>query len=230
MKAILLAAGFGTRLRPLTLNTPKCLVEINGKPLLGYWLDSLLDAGISDILINTHYLSEQVVEFLASDPRYGKVSIFHEDSLMGTLGTLRATQSFWQGDDLMVIHADNYCRCDWRLFFRAFEHRPDDCMGTMVLFETDCPEHCGIVELDNSGRVIAFHEKVERPPSNLANGAVYLFDAELVTEISMLDDNKNDLSLNLIPHLIGKLNSWKIEGYLRDIGNPHALLKAQDTL
>ena len=64
MKAILLAAGLGTRLRPITDNVPKCLVPINGKPLLGYWLDSLAKAGVGPILINLHHHSDKVIDFV----------------------------------------------------------------------------------------------------------------------------------------------------------------------
>ena len=64
MKAILLAAGFGTRLRPLTNNIPKCLVPIKGKPLLEIWLDKLSDVGVKDFLINTHYLYDKVESFI----------------------------------------------------------------------------------------------------------------------------------------------------------------------
>ena len=89
IKALLLAAGYGTRLRPLTLNVPKCLVEINGEPLLSNWLYKLENLGCEEVLINTHYLSEKVVEFLEKfNSQKLKINISHEKEILGTAGTL----------------------------------------------------------------------------------------------------------------------------------------------
>ena len=97
-RALLLAAGLGTRLRPLTMQTPKCLVPIGGEPLLGHWLRKLELAGCDSVLVNTHYLAEQVKAFLQSwqSPRMN-VSSVHEPELLGTAGTLLANQEVFQG-------------------------------------------------------------------------------------------------------------------------------------
>jgi len=78
MNAILLAAGFGTRLRPMTNTIPKCLVPIKGKPLLQIWLERLTAAEIGSFLINTHYLPEQVEQFISASPLKNKAKLFHE--------------------------------------------------------------------------------------------------------------------------------------------------------
>lgn len=226
MKAILLAAGFGTRLQPLTLTTPKCLVLIGGKPLLKIWLEGLVAAGFNDILINTHYLSEQVTNFIKKSEFENIVTLVHEPELLGTLGTLKANQAFWQEEDVLIAHADNLCLCDWSLFVDAFDNRPSNCLATMMLFETDTPESCGIVELDEKQRVIAFHEKVAKPPSNLANAAIYIFDKSLKNQIVSLNCQGADISLHLLPCYIGEINGWLTNGYLRDIGSLKSLNKA----
>ena len=87
-RALLLAAGLGTRLRPLTNHVPKCLVPIKGKPLLGYWLDLLLRAGIERVLVNTHYLPDPVRRFCAESPWANRIDLVHEESLAGTAGTI----------------------------------------------------------------------------------------------------------------------------------------------
>jgi mannose-1-phosphate guanylyltransferase len=107
MRAILLAAGLGTRLRPLTGQIPMCLVPIKGKPLLERWLESLTKAGVGPFLINTHYLAAQVEEFIESSSYKDQVTLVHEHMLRGTAGTLIANLDFFQGEDGFLIHADN---------------------------------------------------------------------------------------------------------------------------
>lgn len=228
MKAILLSAGFGTRLQPLTLTTPKCLVLIDGKPLLQIWLENLANTGFNEVLINTHYLPEQVVSFFDHSSFANIVTLVHEPTLLGTLGTLKANQAFWQGSDVLIAHADNLCLCDWSQFIDAFNNRPSDCHATMMLFEADNPKSCGIVELDKQGRVFAFHEKVAKPPSNLANAAVYIFDQSLQEKLTKLLKQQSDISIDLLPCYIKQMNSWKTKGYLRDIGTLDSLKKAND--
>ena len=86
MRALLLAAGLGTRLRPITDHVPKCLVPIHGKPLLGYWLDMLLPNGVERVLVNTHYLPQAVQAFVAESAWRDSIEMVHEDELLGTGG------------------------------------------------------------------------------------------------------------------------------------------------
>ena len=112
----MLAAGCGTRLRPITENIPKCLVPIGGKPLLQIWLERLSEAGFGPFLINTHYLHERVVEFVRESPFSNQISLVYEPELLGTAGTLINNIDFFQGKDGMVLHADNYCLADMKAF------------------------------------------------------------------------------------------------------------------
>jgi len=226
-KAILLSAGFGTRLRPLTNTIPKCLVPINGKPLLQIWLEQLSDNGIEEFLINSHYLSEQVDLFIENSPFKNQVTIFNEPELLGTLGTLKSTLSFWENESVLVAHADNLCLCSWGNFQQQFLLKDKKVLGTMMVFNTDTPKSCGIIEYNNEGLVKAFHEKVANPPSNLASAAIYLFDPRVIPLIEKSSPQETDISLHLIPKLLGKLNFWQTDGYLRDIGNLVSLAKAE---
>jgi len=226
-KAILLSAGFGTRLRPLTNNLPKCLVPINGKPLLQIWLEQLTENGIEEFLINSHYLSEQVHQFIENSAFKQQVTIFHEPELLGTLGTLKSTLGFWMHENVLIAHADNLCLCSWQKFQQQFIDKTDDVLGTMMVFNTDVPESCGIIEYNESGLVTAFHEKINNPPSNLANAAIYLFDQRVGQLIGQSTLQETDISLHLIPKLLNKLNFWQTDGYLRDIGSLSSLAKAE---
>ena len=99
MRAILLAAGLGTRLRPLTNQIPKCLVTIKGRPLLGIWLDKLSEVGVESILVNTHHLADKVEAYVASGNYKGSVVVVNEPILLGTAGTLIANLPFFENEE-----------------------------------------------------------------------------------------------------------------------------------
>lgn len=226
MNALLLAAGLGTRLRPLTDHVPKCLVPIHGRPLLGYWLDMLLRGGLAHVVVNTHYLPAQVEAFVAASPWASRVTLSPEPELLGTGGTVLANAPRLGPGAFMVAHADNLCRFDVGAFIAAHRARPAGCEITMMTFATDAPQSCGIVELDAQERVVAFHEKVASPPGNLANGAVYLFEPAVVDFLASTGRTVIDLSNEVIPHFLGRIAIWRNEDYLRDIGTPEALDRA----
>lgn len=226
MRAILLAAGLGTRLRPLTNTIPKCLVPIKGEPLLGIWLERLAQAGMGPFLVNTHYLAEQVEAFIAASPHRERVRLVHELSLRGTAGTLITNLDFFQGEDGMLIHADNYCLADIRAFVRAHRQRPPECVMTMMTFRTDAPSSCGIVELDERGVVTGFHEKVANPPGNLANGAVYILSAELLEKMGKELHAVKDFSTEVLHRFVGRIYSHETSEVFFDVGTPESYAKA----
>jgi mannose-1-phosphate guanylyltransferase len=200
------------------------MVEIAGRPLLQIWLEQLSQFEHSGFIINTHYFAEQVEQFIFNSPFRDQVQLIYEPTLLGTLGTLRATRPYWEGHDVMVVHADNLCLCSWPLFLQAFNQRPEGCVGAMMCFQTDTPSSCGIVECDDDDRLMAFHEKVPNPPSHYANGAVYVFDDTLAGKLDVISGS--DISLNLLPSLLGQMVCWPTDGYLRDIGTPQSLQRA----
>jgi mannose-1-phosphate guanylyltransferase len=220
MRAILLAAGFGTRLRPLTDSVPKCLVPVKGRPLLGVWLERLTDAGFGPFLVNTHYLREKVDAFIASTPYHNLVRMVHEPCLLGTAGTLLHNMSFFEGRDGLLIHADNYCLADLSAFRAAHHCRPIGCEITMLTFRTDTPSSCGIVQVDRDNVVREFHEKVANPPGNLANGAVYLLSAAAMEEIRAHHGTEIDFSTGILPRFIGRIQSHETVETFIDVGTP----------
>jgi len=226
-KAFLLAAGIGSRLRPFTDNWPKCLMPIQGRPLLEYWLSLLHVSGIDDILINVHHHAEIVHDFI-NRPQYKNwVQSVYEPELLGTAGSIRKNSEFLSGNTILLIHADNLCCCNFREFL-DYHHtsRPNGTVMTMMTFESSIPKTCGIVELDKQGVVKKFHEKVENPPGNLANAAVYLIEKE-VFEFILNNPGISDFSTEVLPKFIGEIATWKNKGVLRDIGTPEMLKKAQ---
>ncbi len=225
MRALLLAAGLGTRLRPLTLSVPKCLVPINGTPLLDIWLDLLFEGGIERVLVNTGYLAEQVRAHVAASRWRSRVDLVHEDELLGTGGTVLANRAWLGGQPFLLAHADNLTRFDLAAFVERHRIRPAGVVLTMMTFRTDDPKSCGIVETDTEGRVIAFHEKVADPPGDRANAAVYIAEPELLEFLSGLDKPVIDLSTEVLPAFLGRMITFANTGYHRDIGTPEALIK-----
>jgi mannose-1-phosphate guanylyltransferase len=227
LRALLLAGGYGTRLRPLTDHTPKCLVPVRGRPLLGYWFDLLFPAGIERALVNTHYLPDAVRAFVASSRWRLQVDLVHEPSLLGTGGTILANRD-WLGDaPFLVAHADNLTRFDVGAFLRAHASRPSGTLMTMMTFTADDPRQCGIIEADPAGRVIAFHEKVQSPPGDRANAAVYVFEPALIEMLQSLGKPVIDLSTEVIPALVGRIATFHNDIYHRDIGTPDSLARAE---
>ncbi len=226
MRALLLAAGLGTRLRPLTNTVPKCLVPIKGKPLLAIWFERLSDAGIRPFIVNTHYLAGQVEHFVRESPWNSSVSLVHEAQLLGTAGTLLANLDFFQGEDGMLVHADNYCLADFDAFVAAHRSRPPHCLMTMMTFKTDTPSTCGIVELDQSGVVVGFHEKVPNPPGHTANGAVYILSAEMLAILGSNMAGVTDFSTEVLHNFVGHIYTYHTDAMFLDIGSPESYSKA----
>jgi mannose-1-phosphate guanylyltransferase len=227
MRALLLAAGLGTRLRPVTNTVPKCLVEIGGRPLLDYWLELLCNAGVVDMLINLHYLPEKVREFLSHCTYPVHITTVLEENLLSTGGTLLKNRDFFGQEPIMLIHADNLSLFDVSAFMERFYSRDKNIDITMMTFHTDVPETCGIVELDERGAVRAFHEKVKNPPGNLANAAVYILAPTVIDFIAGLGKEVVDFSTEVLPHFMGRINTFHNAVYHRDIGTVESLTLAQ---
>ncbi len=232
MKAFLLAAGLGTRLRPLTLTTPKCMVSICGKPLLQWWAELFNTHGIHEVMINTHYLREPVAEFISKyNASRNGVTFYetYEPALKGSGGTVRDNRAF-VGDEenFMIAYADNLTDANLTAFqdFHKNVCVPNGGILSMALFSAPHPEQCGIAALDNDMRITEFTEKPKKPKSNLANAGIYIANRkifDIFTEKSLLDFG-NDV----LPLLTGKMYGHKITGYLIDIGTPENYTKAQN--
>lgn len=219
MKTFLLAAGLGTRLRPLTETTPKCLIPIKGKPLMEWWLELFAQHGVTEVLVNTHYLAETVHSFIAKWNTAGKlphVTEFYEETLLGSGGTVAANRDFIGNDeDFMICYADNLTDVDLTAFQRF--HQTHDGVLSMALFHTNRPKECGIAAMDESSRIIEFAEKPAKPKSNLANAGLYIARREIFDHLPATN-GLLDFGKDVLPTLIGKMYGWQTEGYLLDIG------------
>ena len=228
MKAVLLAAGLGTRLRPLTETTPKCLVPVGGRKLLDIWLDALQDLDVEEVLVNTHHLADQVVAHVARRAGGPPVCLVHEDTLRGSAGTLRAARGSLEADPwFLAINADNLTDYALADLVAAHNGRGTD-LATLTAFRAPRPSACGILEVDRSGRLVGFEEKPVRPRSDLANAGMYAFSREVLALIDSAEPS--DIGGHLLPRLVGRAQVVGIgDAYLRDIGTPEALAEARVT-
>lgn len=178
------------------------------------------------IIVNAHHHATAVRNFLAKTPWRDRVILVYEKELLGTGGTLLSLRERFGEGSFFVAHADNLSQFSVEGFVSAHRNRPDNSIITMMLFRTPTPETCGIVECDTLGRVIRFHEKVEDPPGNLANGAVYIMEPEIFSLLEEKGKERLDISLDLIPPCLGRIFTWTNEEYHRDIGTPESYRKA----
>jgi histidinol-phosphate phosphatase family protein len=223
--ALLLAAGRGTRLKPLTDTVPKCLVPIANRPLLSYWTAALADAGVRDAWINTHHLPTLIRQFIHQVNAVSGLRLHecHEPRLLGSAGTLARNRFLAErADTILVIYGDNFSDVDLSqlITFHRSHHDP----VTMLLFETPVPRACGIVALDGDARITAFTEKPAHPASNLANGGVYVMTSAAFCE--MADMNGFDIAHDVLPAFVGRMRGWLHPGYHLDVGTFEAYQQA----
>jgi mannose-1-phosphate guanylyltransferase len=230
MNVLLLAAGLGTRLRPITNEMPKCLVRVGGKPLLSYWLETLFASkSIGRVMINTHYLGHQVENFILNSKWRNRITLVHEDQLLGTAGTIIKNKFFFEGKEFSVIHADNFSVFDFDDFIKAHHARPKNCVMTMMTYLTSNPSTCGTLTLNSDGIVLKMDEKISTT-NHLANGAVYIFENSIFNIIEGMNRNISDISTELIKELEGMIFTYPNYLYHRDIGTPISFAQANQDI
>jgi mannose-1-phosphate guanylyltransferase len=224
MKAFLLAAGHGTRLRPLTDRTPKCLVPIAGVPMLEIWLQVCRRAGIDQILINLHAHSDLVRTALQHKTDDIEVRVSEEPVLLGSAGTLLANRR-WVADEssFWVLYADVLTSADLRRMLKFHAARQPD--ATIGVYQVKDPTRCGVVSFDHDQVVRQFVEKPLQPESNWA------FSGLMVATPAMLDCIPQrfpvDLGFDVLPQLSGRMLAYPITDYLTDIGTMENYRTAQ---
>lgn len=223
MKAFLLAAGVGSRLRPITDTIPKCMVSVGDRPMLDLWLDALGKAGVDDVLVNLHHLAEVVRDHVAGRTAPPAVRTVYEPELLGSAGTLRANLDWVAGEEMfLACNADNLTDFDLRSLIDA--HRAHDAVATLTVFHSEHPSAGGVVELDAGGEVTGFTEKPAEPVSDLVNAGMYAFDPQVLGEI---DGAPRDIGYDLLPRLVGRARAVLVEGFFHDIGTVDAYHRAR---
>jgi mannose-1-phosphate guanylyltransferase len=224
LKAFLLAAGNGTRLRPLTDAIPKCLVPVRGVPLLQIWLESCKQYGIGEVLINLHSHAESVRRYLQQNADGIQVRVVEEPQLLGTAGTLRANRDWVASEECFWVFYADVLHCadlDGMLKFHQ-RRRP---AATLGVYQVPDPARCGVAVVDEGGVIREFVEKPEEPTTNLAFSGLMIGTPDLLDAIP--ESLPTDLGFHVLPRLTGRMLAFEINDYLMDIGTTENYLTAQ---
>lgn len=214
---LLLAAGLGTRLRPLTDKTPKCLLPVFQKPILKYWLDQALEIENSNIYINVHHLSGEVINYIEDNyPNQERIKVLYEPKLLGTARTL--LQLFEKSKNgILAIHVDNYSSidlCDFVKFSEIYNQE----QSVIATFKTADFQNSGMVKVDSRGLIIEYHHKPECSDLNIANAGIFHFPTSILHELHGNNSSYKDISQDILPKLLGRAMNYLIEGIHMDIG------------
>jgi NDP-sugar pyrophosphorylase family protein len=230
-KAMILAAGEGTRLIPLTLETPKVLLPVAGVPLIYYTLTWLRSHGIGEVCINLHHLGNRIKELLGDGSRF-KVKIHYsiEESLLGTAGGVKKVEHFFD-TTFVVVYGD--VLTDFNLSAMTDFHHRKKAIATLAVTRVSNPWETGIVEMKKGGRIISC---IEKPPKgdkvgDMANGGVYVLERQALDFIP--NQGYCDFAYDVFPKLIRANFSvygyvLRHEDYLIDIGTIDKYLKANE--
>lgn len=243
MKAMIFAAGLGTRLRPLTDNMPKALVPVAGKPMLERVILRLKDAGFEDITINIHHFGEQIIEFLRAHHDFGvNIHISDErDLLLDTGGGIRKARPFLDGDEPILVHnADILSDIDLAAFYR--HHLGNEAEATLLVNERKTSRY---LLLDNGSNLRGWINKStgEVKPEGFAYtegelrewafGCVHVISPTL---FRLMDKEQWAGKFSIIPFYLSVCRQVSIKGYPLqsgywfDIGKPETLAQAEDAL
>jgi len=228
MKAIILAGGVGSRLRPLTFTKPKPMLPLTNKPILEHIIVYLKNHGISDIAVTTNYLRESIMKWFGDGSDLG-VRLYYplEEKPLGTAGSVKNIRG-WVDDTCAVIQGDNIT--DMNLTELVEFHKSSGAYATIGVRQVDNPEHYGVVSLSSEGEVEGFIEKPSKDkcPSDLINTGLYVLEPEALKYIP--DDRVFDFARDLFPILMemGKLYGRKLPGFWADIGNPKGYTLAKE--
>ena len=225
--AILLVGGFGTRLMPLTKNTPKPMLTVAGVPVTEHQIAMAKAAGISEIVLATSYLSDVFIPYFGDGSKWGiKIKYAVEKEPLGTGGAIRNAAQLLDSNELVVI-LNGDVLSSHNLGEQIRQHEANDADVTLHLTEVQDARAFGCVPTDSNGRVTAFLEKMENPVTNQINAGCYVFNPRVVSTIPL--NTVVSVERETFPELVAsgaKVFGYVENAYWLDIGTPRALLKA----
>lgn len=227
MKAFVMAAGLGTRLRPLTYSVPKPLVPIVNVPVIGYLMQNLSKSGVKEIIVNLHYRPELIKSFLGNGSKWGlKINYSYEEKLLGTAGGVKLKRNFFK-ETFLVTSGDGLTDLDFKNVVKY--HKEKKAIATVVLKPVKMQLEYGVVEVDSYNRIVNFYEKpsLDKIFTNLVNTGIYVFEPEV---FKYIPDNKfYDFGSQLLPKLVKQnlpIYGYITDKYWCDVGNLSEYKKA----
>lgn len=221
IKAMVMAAGMGSRLEPITLMFPKPLIPVMNRPLMDIILSQLRSAGVDEVISNTYYLADQIINRYKKNNFGVKFNYIKESELSGTAGGVKKCQFFFdEGEDFVVMSGDILTTADIK---KAIElHKKSGVIATIGVKEIphELVSHFGVVVTDDNGFITEFQEKpsIEEAKSNLINTGIYIFNYKIFDYIP--ENTFYDFAKNVFPELLEdkQINTFTVNEYWNDIG------------
>lgn len=231
MKALILAGGFGTRLRPLSCTRPKLMFPIANRPVIDWTLENLSKGDVDEVVLAVNYMAD-ILERHIGETKYGmKIAYSHEIKPLGTAGPLRNAKDLLDGKDpFFVLNGDIISEVDYDTIYS--EHVKNGGDLTIALHKEEDPSRFGVAELDDNKRILRFIEKPspEEEVSKLVNAGIYVVEPNV---IDMIEPGKKvSIEREIFPTLVnrGKLYGSEYDGVWVDIGTPDDYLVANKDL
>lgn len=210
MRAIVLAAGKGERLKGITMSLPKPMIKVNGKPIIEHTIEWLKSYGIEEIYINLHHIPQKIVKHFGNGSKFGvRITYSFENELLGTAGAVKkiADEYFIQLrselEPFLVVYGDNLY--DYSLLEIINFHKIKKGIATIALYEKEDVSQSGIVLLDNDSKIMTFIEKPKQAISNLVNTGTYILEPSV---LNYIPPNKMvDFGKDVFPEMIRKKES-----------------------
>lgn len=219
MKALLLAGGRGTRLRPLTDSIPKPMVPIMGRPLLEKTILNLKKSGVDEVIISTCYKSDYIRNHIGNGEKLGiKVNYICEDLPLGTGGAIKNSEKFFN-DTFIILNSDIVSNIPYDRFIKY--HKQKHAHVSIAMTEVEDPSQYGVIEFDNDNYIRAFKEKPKKgeTDSKWINAGIYIFEPEILNEIP--ENRIVSIEKDTYPLLLNKgykMAAYKYSDYWLDIG------------
>ncbi len=228
MKAVIMAGGEGTRMRPLTCDIPKPMARLCGKPIIEYIMDLLIVNGFDEAVVTLKYLPQVIRDNFSNNSYKGlKLTFVEEGVSLKTAGSVKnAAKNF--NEPFLVISGD--AMCDFNLKEIMEYHRNNSAKATIVLSKVNDPREYGLVKINEDGIVQGFIEKPGwgQVTTNLANTGIYVLDSTVLNDIP--DNEPYDFAQDLFPLMLNnkeKINGYNANGYWYDIGDLQAYIRCQ---
>ena len=227
VKVVVLAGGYGTRLRPLTYTRPKAMLPLAGKPILQFIIESVASEGFNDVVVTTNYFREQIIDYFGDDSDFGVRLVYpEEEKPLGTAGSVKNSEKYLN-ETFAVIQGDNITEIKFKHLLNF--HREKGGVATIALLPVDRPHQFGIAQLDSDNRVLRFKEK-PRPEeffSDFASVGLYVLEPEVLDYIPR--GVEYDFAKGVFPKLLSsgeKIYGYPASRFWVDIGVPENYMKA----